>query len=286
MSCGSWHQSITPKVAGTWNIHNAVQARGHALDFFLMTSSISGSVGVATESNYCASNHFLDSFARYRRNLGLPAVAVGLGMISEVGYLHENPDKEALLVRKGLQSINEDEFLQIIDAVLAPSYGSSADNYDTLSESHILTGLEPLGLNELRKKGFEGTLAALNDPRASLLAGALAGEDMQYYSSSSQWRLPAELTAALRAGDTVSDFVLRLVVKKLSDFLLVPIDKMDISKPMASYGIDSMLAAVIRTWFYQTFQVDIAFMTLLSQSTTIRDLALIASAEVALTQSP
>lgn len=285
MSYDSWHKSMTPKVAGTWDIHNAVQARGHALDFFLMTSSISGSVGVATESKYCASNNSLDSFARYRRNLGLPAVAIGLGMISEVGYLHENPDKEALLVRKGLQSINEDEFLQIIDAVLAPSYGSSADSYDTLSESHILTGLEPLGLNELRKKGFEGTLAALNDPRASLLAGALAGENMQYYSSYSQ-RLSAELTAAVRAGGTVSDVVLRLVVKKISNYLLVPIDKLEISKPMASYGIDSMLAAVIRTWFYQTFQVDIPFMTLLSQSTTIKDLALIASAEVALTQSP
>lgn len=190
---------MTPKVAGTWNIHNAVQARGHAVDFFLMTSSISGSVGVATESNYCVSNSFLDSFARYRRNLGLPAMAIGLGMISEVGYLHENPDKEALLVWKGLQSTNEDEFPQIIDAVLVPSYGSSADNYDTLSKSHILTGFEPLGLNELRKKEFEGTLATLNDSRASLVAGALAGEDLQYYSNSSQ-RLPTELTAASCAG--------------------------------------------------------------------------------------
>ena len=56
-----------------------------------MTSSVSGSVGTATEGNYCAANYFLDIFARFLKSKGLPGISVGLGMISEVGYLHENP---------------------------------------------------------------------------------------------------------------------------------------------------------------------------------------------------
>ena len=106
-----WLAGLRPKVTGSWNLYNALSGREKDLDFFLMTSSVSGSVGTATESNYCSANYFLDVFARYCRNLGIPAVSVGLGMISEVGYLHENPEIEALLLRKGIQAINEDEML-------------------------------------------------------------------------------------------------------------------------------------------------------------------------------
>jgi hypothetical protein len=105
-----WHTGIDPKLAGSWNLYNAVQGRSNDLDF-LMTSSVSGSVGTATEGNYCAANYFLDVFARFLKSKGLPGISVGLGMISEVDYLHENPEIEALLLRKGIQAINEDELL-------------------------------------------------------------------------------------------------------------------------------------------------------------------------------
>jgi hypothetical protein len=61
-----WHTGIDPKVQGTWNIHNAIKGKDSELNFFLMSSSMSRSVGTATESSYCAANYFLDVFARYR----------------------------------------------------------------------------------------------------------------------------------------------------------------------------------------------------------------------------
>ena len=89
-----WHTGIDAKVKGTWNLYNTLQLSCQVLqlDFFLLTSSVSGSVGTAAESNYCADNHFLDLFAGYLRSQGLPAVSIGIGMIPEVGYLHDNPD--------------------------------------------------------------------------------------------------------------------------------------------------------------------------------------------------
>lgn len=71
-----WHTELMPKIQGGWNLHNAIKSKDHELDFFLMTSSVSGSVGTATESNYCSANYFLDVFARYRSSLGLPATWV------------------------------------------------------------------------------------------------------------------------------------------------------------------------------------------------------------------
>lgn len=79
MTSEAWHIGVDCKWAGTWNLHTAIQGHDESLDFFLMTSSNSGSVGVATEANYCASNGFLDAFARWRRSQGKPAISVGLG---------------------------------------------------------------------------------------------------------------------------------------------------------------------------------------------------------------
>ena len=135
-----------------------------------MTSSVAGSVGTATESNYTSANSFLDNFAKYRRGEGLPATSIGLGVISEVGYLHEDPEIEAVLLRKGIQPIKEEELLSIIDIALARPHRLAID------EAHVLTGLETQGLKKLRQMGFEGTLPTLKDPRASILASSLDGE--------------------------------------------------------------------------------------------------------------
>ncbi|KAI2781059.1 hypothetical protein F4815DRAFT_498801 [Daldinia loculata] len=140
-------------------------------DFFLLTSSVSGTVGTATESNYCSANGFLDAFARWRRSRGQACVSVGLGMISEVGYLHENPEIEALLLRKGIQPLNGEEFLQIIDLALASEEACRPE------ESHLLKGLEPAAIRELSARGFDVTShGVLVEARASVLLASLLAE--------------------------------------------------------------------------------------------------------------
>lgn len=271
MSNQYWHSGIDPKVIGTWNLHNAIKGRDSEIEFFLMTSSVSGSVGTATESNYCSANYFLDVFARYRRGLGLPATSIGLGMISEVGYLHENPEIEALLLRKGIQAMNEDELLQIVDIALS-SDATIPHAYDRSAHAHILTGLEPFGLKELRKKGFEGTNPTLNDPRAAILARALDGQaDLAYKDQDGN--LPVEIVDALEKGVLLADAVLAHVIKRFANLVLLLLEQVDISKPLADYGMDSMIAAEFRTWFFQTFHVDIPYLTLLNKTTTLLSLS-------------
>lgn len=161
MSSEAWHKAVVPKLAGTMNLDAALQDHGQEskLDFFLLTSSVSGSVGTATESNYCAANAFLDAFAQWRRSEGKTAVSIGLGMISEVGYLHENPDIEALLLRRGIHPLNEADFLQVVDfgiaGIRAGTERQAGLNNDPFNSSaHILTGLESLGLTRLLEQGF------------------------------------------------------------------------------------------------------------------------------------
>ena len=265
-----WHTGIDPKVTGTWNLHNAIKGKDSELDFFLMTSSISGSVGTATESNYCSGNFFLDMFARYRHNQGLPACSVGLGMISEVGYLHENPEIEAILIRKGIQAINEEELLQIIDLSLS-SDTQQACAADSNAAAHVLTGLEPFGLKELRKKGFEGESPVLHDPRATVLLSALGVTDGGSGSGSSA--LPAEVAEAMDQGASISDAVQGVIAHKFCNFILLPLEKLDSTRALSDFGMDSMLAAEFRSWFYQVFKVDVPFLTLLAKTTNVESLA-------------
>ena len=280
MSKESWHASIRPKVQGTWNLHNALRdgARDGQLDFFVMTSSISGTVGTATESNYCSSNAFLDSFARYRNSLGLPAVSVGLGMISEVGYLHEHPDIERLMKRKGISAINEDELLQIMDLAFTNQRPRTwKPHYDKSVSSHLLTGIEFVGLKEQRDHGFEGDNHVLADPRASLFAAAFArsmnaADDA---GAAAGHGLPEEVAKALRDGSSASvlDAVRSIVAKKISNLILLPVEKLKPEQQLGDFGLDSMLAAEFRTFIFKALEVDVPFMTLLAKSTSVNSLA-------------
>ncbi|CAG9979522.1 unnamed protein product [Clonostachys byssicola] len=274
MSNKSWHTGIDPKVSGTWNLHNCIQHNGKdsELQFFLMLSSVSGSVGTATEGNYCAGNHFLDMFARYRRAQGRPALAIGFGMISEIGYLHENPDIEALLLRRGIQTINEDEFLQITDLALSGSM-EIPHVYDTAAGAHVLTGLEPAGFIKLREEGFNVTNLVFNDPRALVLSNAL-GSNADVPERSEEGSLPIGISKAMAQNTlTLREAVLQHIKSHFASLILSQASRISPDTPLAKFGMDSMIAAELRTWLFQVFKVDIPFQELLSKTATLSGIA-------------
>ncbi|KAI1735252.1 polyketide synthase [Xylaria scruposa] len=286
MTNQAWHTGIAPKWKGTWNIHNALD--GHDLDFFLLTSSVSGTVGTATESNYCSANGFLDAFARWRRSQGKPAVSIGLGMISEVGYLHENPEIEALLLQKGLQPLSEEDMLQVVDLSLA------GDPIDPRG-AHLLTGLEPAGIRALTAKGFDvASHGVLVEARgsvllASIMAAESAGEGNDHGTdavvAAAPWfeDIPSALKGTFAAeadAETMLAAILRLVRKRFSSLILMPFDQIDESKPLPDFGVDSMIASEFRTWFWSMFKIDIPYLDLMSAQKSLKALGAFVEAKI------
>jgi acyl transferase domain-containing protein/NADPH:quinone reductase-like Zn-dependent oxidoreductase/NADP-dependent 3-hydroxy acid dehydrogenase YdfG len=290
MTNEAWQTGIEPKWKGTWNLHNSLErdAPDSKLDFFLLTSSISGTVGTATESNYCAANGFLDAFARWRRSRGQACVSVGLGMISEVGYLHENPEIEALLLRKGIQPLNEDELLQVVDLALASEPETS------LKEAHLLTGLEADGLRALTARGFDVTThGVLVEARAGLLLASLQAETeaAEAARASSQgahaaaatttaapWfkDVPSAVAASIapEAGaETMQEAILNLMKKRFSSLILMPLEQVDERKALPDFGVDSMIASEFRSWFWAAFRVDVPFLHIMSPQKSLLILA-------------
>jgi len=74
---------MTPKVAGTWNLHTLTADK--PLDYFVLFSSVSALFGLGGQANYAAANAFMDSFAYYRQALGLAASSINWGFWDELG---------------------------------------------------------------------------------------------------------------------------------------------------------------------------------------------------------
>ena len=215
-----------------------------------MTSSVSGSIGEAAQANYCAANYALDMFTRHRRSMGLPATAVGFGMISEVGYLHENPDIEAILSRSGITALDEDELLQILDIALSQPPDS---------QSHILTGMESTDMDSFPAK---------SDPQTSRLLARLE----QAASVPTLEENNGE-TLAEDANSNSKEATTARIRKQFAKLLSIQLEKVDTAKNLAAYGMDSMMGTEFRTWLFQTFKVDIPFFEFLDAGTTIESLS-------------
>jgi polyketide synthase 5 len=76
-------RSWAPKVYGVWNLHNATV--GEPLDWFCCFSSAAALVGSPGQGAYAAANSWLDAFARWRRDQGLPANTIAWGAWAQIG---------------------------------------------------------------------------------------------------------------------------------------------------------------------------------------------------------
>jgi hypothetical protein len=208
-------------------------------------------------------------------------------MISEVGYLHEYPEIEALLLRKGIQPLNEDEFLQVVDLALA---SEAAGN---VNESHMLTSLEPAAVRELSARGFDVTThGVLIEARSSVLLASLQAEQEAANAASSQsldgstavaktaapWfkDVPAALAASFASeanAESMQEAIIHLSKKRFSNLILMPFDEVGESKALPSFGVDSMIASEFRSWFWVMFRVDVPFLDIMSPQKSLRGLA-------------
>src|SRR5436305_2692963 len=123
MTLEDFNATMRPRVIGTLNLHQIL--KDVPLDFFIMWSSWTTIFGSASQSNYMASNSFMDAFARHRKSLGLPAASLSLGQILDVGIVSYIPEYQENLLRMGLYGNNEDEFLGYCEASIFESSAKS-----------------------------------------------------------------------------------------------------------------------------------------------------------------
>lgn len=254
MTLQEYLEAVSCKHAGTWNLHLAAAEQTHdKLEFFTMLSSISGIVGTAGQSNYASGGSFQDSFALYRRSLGLAAQSVDLGVVEEVGYLSEHQSvSDRVIRRSGLAGINERQLHEIIKfSILQQRLVLNPE-----SAAQMITGLpfpmpedSPL-LGDLRFRSLtmphhsKSTDAGVRDP----------DDEIRAFGAMVKAALPAKRLVPV-AVKLLNEQIVRILG------LATNVEE---SKPLSGYGIDSLAAVDLRNWLKTCLGVEISTLDVLN----------------------
>ncbi|KAM0799448.1 hypothetical protein BDR22DRAFT_933683 [Usnea florida] len=264
MDVSDWHLALESKVKGTWNLHHCLRSHDSELDFFVMTSSITGSVGQATQSNYSAANGFLDAFARHRHMLGLPGTSIALGAVKGVGYLAEHPEAGTMLERQGFPAMNEEELLQLIDIGISGSQTETGKAKTTSRHPNILTGLN-----------WQNPVPRIvEDARFGIMASHLSESSLGRNTAtvSDKYRLPKPVEDALSVDDknVLHAAIESEVAGKLAMLVQSPAELISSQTSLADIGMDSMMAVEARREV--TLGVDVPLIDFMTTKATVGDI--------------
>ncbi|WSU57483.1 SDR family NAD(P)-dependent oxidoreductase [Streptomyces sp. NBC_01104] len=110
-------RALGAKADGAWYLHELT--RELDLAFFVLFSSVGGSVLAAGQANYAAANVFLDALAVQRRAEGLPATSLAYGLWDVATGLTEAIEDDArLMAARGLPALAPADALRLFDAGL------------------------------------------------------------------------------------------------------------------------------------------------------------------------
>ena len=254
MSFSDWNLNIRPRVQGAWNLHHGLADA--KLDFFIMLASCAGTIGTAGQAAYAASNTFLDAFASYRKNLGLPACAIDIGYVADAGYISENKEREAEITASTHDRLIEDELLTLVKAAITEEFSGN-------DEQQTLTGLKLWPDRPLP--------TWTSDPKflhvvANVQSGTTTGaEDDGDIAVQHRIKQADSLELAV-------ELVCEALIQKISNLLTITMEDVDKKKPVVAYGLDSLVAVELRNWITTDLEAPVPLMQLMS-SPSIENLA-------------
>lgn len=269
MTHHQWCASLRPKVLGTRNLHLLLPGD---LDFFIILSSFAGIFGNRGQSNYAAANTYQDALAHQRRRLGLKAVTVNLGIMREIGVLAEQGATGYLKEWEIPFGIREREFHSLMRMVIAAETGGQG----SAVPAQIITGL-PTG-KMVYNAGIRRPFF-FDDPRFSELAAAgleSIGNDIPSSTKPNVSGTTATLQSLIAEADsitTASDAMTEAIIARLARSLQTSTSEIDASKPLHSYGVDSLLAVEMVNWIHKETKVTVSVLEVLA-TMPISELAL------------
>jgi NADPH:quinone reductase-like Zn-dependent oxidoreductase/acyl carrier protein len=245
-------QVLAPKVTGAVNLDESTRRFG--LDHFVLFSSVSAMIGNVGQTNYVAANAFLEGLARRRRVEGLPALAVGFGAISDVGYLARNAAVgQTLSQRLGRSALSAEEALRGLEALLRcdpHDAGHAAVQFArvdwSMARKELRTVKTPL-FKELQ----------LDDAAAD--GGSVAAAELL-----NQLREMPDAEVQMRLGDLMAESITRT--------LRLPSGDLDRNRALSEFGMDSLMMLELRMAVEEKMGIEIPLMSLTS-SLTVNDIS-------------
>ena len=254
MTLKQWKDSISPKVNGSWNLHTHM---AKDVDFFIMLSSTVGIVGSRGQCSYAAGSTYMDALARHRRSKGLPGFALDLGVMLGVGFLAENMTDA---MRDNMQAwaflgIREREFSGILEAVIRNESTSGVP-----LPAQLILGLGTGGMMAYATMKYPWWMKDLKFAHVMQI-------DTQLVSRADDGDAVAPLSTVLSSAADLAqaaDAITARLIGKLAKSLMMSAEDIEPTKPVSSYGVDSLLAVDVRSWVRNEAKAEVSVFDLMS----------------------
>lgn len=269
MTVEDYHTAIHAKVQGTWNLHLAsLSLQKQPIDFFTLLSSTAGIVGNRGQANYAAANTFLDAFASYRRNLGLHANCVDLGLIEDVGYVAEqgNTTLEARFDKRQWTPINEIMLRKILTYSILQQ--DSLAPISVSSATQMITGIGfplPADSSPLASDPRFAYLFSTHGTNASSIGGDEDGNDAADQGIKAFRLLHKSGTADLAA---LRNAAVEVISAQFVKVLRLDSDP-EPGRSLMAYGLDSLSAVELRNWIRVKLRVELTTLDITNAASLI-----------------
>jgi NAD(P)-dependent dehydrogenase (short-subunit alcohol dehydrogenase family) len=261
MSYENWKACTDVKTIGSWNLHTLLPDN---MDFFIMLSSIAGVIGSAGQANYAAANTYLDALAHYRTLRGQKSAALDLGVMLDHGVLADNTAlRERILAQGLLAPISAREFYALLDHYCNPQRTNEKPE-----DMQLVIGLA--SPSQAYARGALRNNASLSLPFYSHVYNSKAARDASASGarSSEDQKQQAFVSAPtlIEAGAVISKALVERLIT-MTPGLQDRIDVNVLDEPMWKFGIDSLLAIELRSWFSKIFAADVPIFEILGDET-------------------
>ena len=207
----------------------------------------------------------MNGLAASRRSRGLPGMALNIGVIYGLGFLHREKDElYAGLEREGYPPISERDvhhmFLEAIVAGRPPKPPTTKQR--PASSSSQITDITT-GLNRFRFDG-PNPLHWHLDPRFSHFTVPSSAADDEADASGVQKQSVKELLSQAETAEAAGEVLLEAFSAHLEGLLQLPPGAAHGENSISELGVDSLVAVDIRSWFWRSTETDVAVMKILA----------------------
>lgn len=248
MTHDEWMAGIAPKVAGAWNLHQATE--GLSLDFFVMFGSVVGLLQTGGQANYAAANTFLGSFAAFRREQGLAASVLNLGLVGDVGVASRSAKYMNSASYSGVPILGETEVLQSIQLAIRDSSLSSDSFCPAVGIGYNPTMAE--GSSESPPWGADARFAPYANIPSSIVevSGGKAQDELQMRLNQ------VAQNASMLDDPDMAAVIMNDLGRALWRLMAVDAEMSD--EEVAGQVIDSLAAIEVRNWIRRVVKIELS----------------------------